>query len=119
MTLYKCHKVKKDIEISWLLLSKNPDLFRIEDFWVGTLRRHNFDRSERCPKLFALLETLADSKTYRGFAPASPNLFCLWQKRVLIRITLSHQNKNTAIGGVFVLEKVYELYALLFFYLCV
>ena len=60
----------------------------------GTLHRQNFDRPGRCPKLFACFETLADSKTYRGFAPASPNLFCPWQKRVLIKITLSHQTKN-------------------------
>ena len=38
-----------------------------------TLRRHYFDRSERCPKFLAFLETLAECKTYRGFAPASPN----------------------------------------------
>ncbi len=40
---------------------------------MDTLRRHNFDRSERCPKLFALLKTLADRKTYRGFATAPTN----------------------------------------------
>ena len=50
-----------------------------------TLRRHSFDRSERYPKLYALLETRADRKTYRGFATASTNIFCHWQKMIQLQ----------------------------------
>ena len=38
-----------------------------------TLRRHCFDHCEWYPKQFAFLETLAERKTNRGFAPASAN----------------------------------------------
>ena len=51
-----------------------------------------FSNTAGVTEKIALLETLAVRTAYRSVAAASPNLFYLWQKRVLIRITLSHQN---------------------------
>ena len=60
---------------------------------MGTLRRRDFDRSERCPKSHALLETLAVPKGYRAFWAASPaHLRCSSSHRLGF-----HQNEKDTI----------------------
>ena len=64
---------------------------------MDTLRRRDFDRSERCPKSPALLETLAVRKAYRGFAAASTaHLRWSSSKRTAFR-----PNKKDTLMGVF------------------
>ena len=54
-------------------IKHNSTRHELQSTLGDTLRRRDFDRSERCPKSLAFLETLAERKTYRGFASASPN----------------------------------------------
>ncbi len=62
---------------------------------MGTLRHLALPAVPNGYGISRVLETLADQSAYRGGLPASPNLFCLWQKRVLIRITLFHTKQKT------------------------
>ncbi len=66
---------------------------------MDTLRRRDFDRSERLPKSLALLETLADRTAYRGVAPASTN-------NVSSRVSSPTKRNTTLLGGFVWWEKM-------------
>ena len=98
LLLYKKSTFKRIVK-SEEVICKNPELFRIKDFWVGTVRSRFVPTAPSRLRQNLRAADFTVPKRYRTFWTASTNN--RRQQSATFKPTLlSHQNKNTAIGGV-------------------